>query len=270
MTSMKEIMKQRKSVRTYDGRELAQQDRQALEEYVSALTNPFGVPVHFSLLDMERYNLSSPVIVGEHTYLAAKVAREGQYEIAFGYAFEMACLFALTRGMGTVMLASTLSRDTFEKALEVGENEVMPVASPVGYPAEKRSIREKMMRKGIKADERLPFEKLFFEGTFEKGLAPDAAAPAVIEALEMVRIAPSAANKQPWRAVVDGKKIHFYEAKTMKDSQLGDIQMVDIGIGLAHFELSLKENGVSGAYCIADPGIEEPDNVKYVVTYEME
>ena len=60
------------------------------------------------------------------------------------------------------MLAATISRKAFEKAMEVGDTEVMPAASPVGYPAEKKSIRETMMRKGLQADERMPFGKLFF------------------------------------------------------------------------------------------------------------
>jgi hypothetical protein len=51
--------------------------------------------------------------------------------------------------------------------MAVQPNEVMPVASPVGYPAAKKSIRESLMRKGTRADERLPFEKLFFEGDFD-------------------------------------------------------------------------------------------------------
>lgn len=42
-----------------------------------------------------------------------------------------------------------VSRKTFEKAMEVKDTEVMPAASPVGYPADKRSVRETLMRKGI-------------------------------------------------------------------------------------------------------------------------
>ena len=60
------------------------------------------------------------------------------------------------------MLASTLSRETFEKAMQVQEDEVLPVASPIEYPAKKKSIRESLMRKGLKVDDRISFEKLFF------------------------------------------------------------------------------------------------------------
>ena len=105
--SAKEMIKQRKSVRTFDGKTLSDEDRKNLESYVHSLTNPFGVKVYFRLLDAKEHQLSSPVIVGEHTYLAAKVKKEGNFEIAFGYSFEKACLYAQSLGIGTVMLAAS-------------------------------------------------------------------------------------------------------------------------------------------------------------------
>ena len=264
MTSMKSVMRRRKSVRTFDGQPLSPADREYLRTISTAATNPFDVSVTFRLLDAKTHGLSSPVIVGADTYLAAKAARVPNYEIAFGYSFEKACLLALSRGIGTVMLAASLSRGAFERAMEVHADEVMPVASPVGYAAEKRSIRESLMRKGIRADDRLPFGELFFEGGFDRPLG---AQGAFSEALELMRWAPSAANKQPWRAVVDGDSVHFYEAKSMKDSPLGDIQLVDVGIGLAHFHLALREDGVEGTFSAADPGIPVPNGIRYVISF---
>ena len=259
-----DLIRQRRSVRTFDGRALSAEDRSALEAYLSSLTNPFSVPVTFRLLDAKACGLSSPVIVGAETYLAAKVERVPHFEIAYGYSFEKACLYALSRGMGTVMLAASLSRAAFEKAMALKDGEVMPVASPVGYPAGKRSIRESLMRKGLKADDRKPFDQLFFEGGFGHPL-PQSNPWA--QALEMARWAPSATNGQPWRAVADGDSVHFYEARSMKDSPLGDIQKIDVGIALAHFDMTLEESGVRGAYSFSDPGIPAPENTHYIVTF---
>lgn len=265
--SAKEMIKQRKSVRTFDEKTLSDEDRKNLENYIHSLTNPFDIPIDFRLLDAKEHQLTSPVIVGEHTYLAAKVKKEGTFEIAFGYSFEKACLYAQSLGIGTVMLAASLSRSTFEKAMNVQSDEILPTASPVGYPAEKRSIREKLMRKGLKADERVPFGELFFEGSFDKALTKEAAGE-YAEALEMARLSPSAANKQPWRAVVDGNRVHFYEQKSMKDSALGDIQKVDVGIALCHFDLVMEESGAHGRFSFEDPQIKVPENVYYIVSYE--
>lgn len=265
--SAKDMIRQRKSVRTFDGMSLSDADRKKLEDYINTLTNPFDVPVEFRLLDAKEHNLSSPVIVGENAYLAAKVKREGRYEIAYGYSFEKVCLYALSLGIGTVMLAASLSRSTFEQAMDVKSDEVLPVGSPVGYPSEKRSIRENLMRKGLKADDRIPFGELYFEGTFGRGLTKEAAGD-FAEALEMARLSPSAGNKQPWRAVIDGDKVHFYEKKSMKDSPLGDIQKVDVGIALAHFDMTMEENGLAGSFSFEDPGIKAPAETHYIVTYE--
>ena len=166
--TLKELMQKRRSVRTFDGRPLTDEDRSFIQDTISSLGNPWGISVVFRLLGAKEYGLSSPVIVGAEAYLAAKVERVPNYEIAFGYSFEKACVLALSHGIGTVMLASSLNRPAFEAAMEVGNNEVLPVASPVGYPSDKMSIRETLMRKGIKADIRKPFEDLFFDGSFDK------------------------------------------------------------------------------------------------------
>lgn len=265
----KELIRQRRSVRTFDGRALSDDDRRYMTELLASLDNPWGVPLAFRLLNAKENELSSPVIVGAKEYLAAKVERVPNFEIAFGYGFEKACLRALFRGIGTVMLAASLNRSAFEKAMDVRAGEVMPVASPVGYPEDKMSIRENLMRKGLKADSRKPFESIFFDKTFDKGLDHKGAG-VFADALEAVRLAPSAANGQPWRAVLDGDHVHFYEAKSMKDSPLGDIQKVDIGIALAHFDLVREEDGINGKYEFAYPGIAAPENTHYIVTFRRQ
>ena len=267
--SAKEMIKLRKSVRTFDGKTLSDEDRKNLEKYIHSLTNPFDIPMDFRLLEAKEHDLSSPVIVGEHTYMTAKVKKVDNFEIGYGYSFESACLYALSLGLGTVILAASLSRKTFEAAMNVGKDEALPVASPIGYPAGKRSVRESMMRKGLKADQRMDFGKLFFAGEFGKELHREAAVD-FYEALEMARLAPSATNKQPWRAVVDENRVHFFEAKSLKDSDIGDVQKLDVGIALCHFDLVMKENGFSGQFIFGNPGLKLPENVFYVTTYEKE
>lgn len=264
---VRDAVRRRKSVRSFDGSGLTAGDRAALEEYIKAVKNPFGVPVEFRLLEAKAKGLASPVVAGAEYYLAAKARRGEDFELGFGYSFESACLYAASLGVGTVILAASLNRSAFEKAMELRENEVMPVATPVGYPANKRTIREQLMRAGLKADDRLPFEKLFFDGQYGAGLSPERAGD-FAEALEMVRWAPSATNRQPWRAVVLDGRVHFYEEKTMRDSPLGDVQKVDMGIALAHFDLTMQENGVPGGFAKTDPGLRVPENVYYIMSWE--
>ena len=112
--SAKEMIQKRKSVRFFNGTPLKDSDKDALEQYIQNVSNPFDVPVEFRMLDAKEHGLSSPVIVGTDWYIAAKVTRCKDFEIGYGYSFESACLFAESLGIGTVILAATLSRAAFE------------------------------------------------------------------------------------------------------------------------------------------------------------
>ena len=67
-----ELIRKRRSVRTFDGKPLSMGDRSALETYTMSMTNPFSIPIAFRLLDAKEYGLSSPVIVGADTYLGRR------------------------------------------------------------------------------------------------------------------------------------------------------------------------------------------------------
>ena len=43
---------------------------------------------------------------------------------------------------------------------------------------------------------------------------------------------------------------------------------MDVGIALAHFDLTLGEEGHTGRFFQADPGLACPDNVTYMISYE--
>lgn len=266
--ALKDAVTKRISVRTYKNDTLREEDRRKLEEYLKNIDNPFDIPIDFRFLDGKEHGLTSPVVVGTDLYLGAKAPCVKGVEEAFGYVFEQFVLYAVSLGIGTVWIAGTMDRPAFEKAMEVGENEVMIAVTPIGYPAEKKSMREVMMRKAIKADERLPFETLFFEGSFDKPLAENASGR-YKEMLEMVRLAPSAVNKQPWRVVVCDDMVHFYEKKTMSHGSGTDIQRVDIGIALAHFALAAKEKGMEGQIVVANPEIKHDADTEYIVSYKI-
>jgi nitroreductase len=267
MSGIVDTIQGRRSVRTFENKPLTPEDRAYVEGVIQSIETPFGAPVEFRLLDAAEHGLKSPVIVGVHEYVAAKVERVPGAELALGFAFECFCLRAAERGLGTVMLAASLSRKSFEEGMEVGPGEVMPVASPVGYPAAKLSLRESMMRKAIKSDERLPFSQIFFNGSFNTPLSPSEAG-SFAEPLQMLRLAPSATNKQPWRAVVNGDTAHFFEEHSLKESALGDIQKVDMGIALSHFWLAAQEQGLEGRFITCDPSIAVPQNTEYITSFE--
>ena len=261
-------IKARKSVRTFNDRPIPDEVLAKLEDFTKYDTNPFGVPVTFKFLDRKCDGVSSPVIVGADTYVAAKYRRQEDAELGFGYSFERFVLLATSLGLGTVWLAATIDRKAFERALCVGADEVMPAVTPLGYAADKRSLRETLMRKNMRADDRAPFESLFFRGDFDHPLV-EGEAGGLLEPFQMVRWSPSATNKQPWRLVIDGSKVHFYEHRTKGYAResTGDIQKVDMGIAACHFQIAAEEAGLPGEFLKEDPGLRTPEDTSYVTTF---
>ena len=265
-----ELIRQRRSVRTFDGKALKAEDREKLLSFAAQIGNPYGLPITWRILSAKESRLSSPVISGTDTFIAGKLCRASHAEEAFGFAFERFVLYAQSLGIGTTWIAGTMNRPAFEKAMDLEDGEVMPCVSPLGYPAAKLSLRESLMRKGIKADSRLAFNALFFDGGFDRPLTQEAAGE-LTTPLEMVRWAPSAVNKQPWRVVLNGKTAHFYENKSKGyvDGTGWDIQKIDLGIALYHFTCGLEAQGIDWRLAVTDPGLSAPEGTVYIATIEM-
>lgn len=273
MNDIKKHIKARRSVRSFDGRPLDEATKAQLMAYAKDIQNPFNLPVEFKYLEAKRDGLNCPVVSGTELYVGGKIKNVPNANEAFGYTFEEFILYAQSLGLGTVWLGGTMNRDAYERAMNLAEDEMMPCATPVGYTAQKMSVREIMMRKAIKADERQSFEELFFDGDFTSPLTKEKAG-ALAEPLEMVRLAPSAVNKQPWRVVVADNAAHFYlqrrkgSANKSHQSKL-DMQKVDMGIALCHFALTAKENGLQLTFIQEEPEIARNFEGEYIGTYRV-
>ena len=265
-----EIIRHRRSVRTFDGRALQAEDAEKILAYASALENPYHLPITWRILHAKEHGLSSPVISGTDVYIAGKMKRAPHAEEAFGYAFEQVVIFAETLGVGTTWIAGTMNRSAFEKAMDLAGDEVMPCVSPLGYAA-KMSLRESLMRKGVKADHRKAFSELFFEGSFDHPLTSEKAGD-LARPLELVQWAPSAVNKQPWRVILADNAAHFYEcrSKGYVDKTGWDLQKIDVGIALCHFACGLEELHRTAHLEIADPGIPVPEQTSYIASFLLD
>jgi nitroreductase len=271
MEHIMELVRARRSVRSFDGQPLPPALREQMEGFLAQVPNPYDIPVRFCLLDAAERGLSSPVITGETLYLAARVPRVEHGEEAFGYSFETVVLFAQSLGLGTTWIGGTMNRGSFERAIGLKPEERMPCVSPLGRPAAKMSLREALMRKGAKADSREPFESRFFDGDFGKPLT-EAAAGVLREPLEAVRLAPSAVNRQPWRVVVKDGAAHFYEKRTkgFSSDAAGDLQKVDLGIALCHFDLCARDLGQRPRFLLEDPGLPAPQDCVYLASFVLD
>ena len=118
----------------------------------------------------------------------------------------------------------------------------------------------------------MPVEKLFFDGSFDRPLS-GTMQKETADLIELVRWAPSAVNKQPWRVVRETDRLyHFYEKKDKGyvGDATGDLQKIDVGIALCHFVMGLEEQGKRAAVEVRNPGIAMPQDVEYIASVQTE
>ncbi len=253
--SVIDLIQKRTSVRTYDKRLVEPEKLEQFSRFMSSVQNPFGAQVRFDLAESAEQKIGTyGFIKGAKTYFAGCVKKGAMDMEGFGYAFEHAVLFATALGLGTCWLGGTFKRSTFEERLKPS-GEFLPAVSPIGYAAERKSMTERMVAAGAGARSRKRFGEVFLDGSTMNPLMPEDGA--LKTCLEMVRIGPSASNKQPWRVIVTDGVCHFYalvDKRYAGNTMYGfTMQRVDLGIAACHFELSAKELGLPGGFVVEDP-----------------
>lgn len=272
--SVEEAVVKRYSVRNYKEEDIKDETQSRIESFINSLDNPFGKKINFHYLGNEgmadkKVLGTYGVIKGAKQYIGTTIKLEPMALEALGYELETVMLYLASIDIGTCWLGGTFNREGFAQAMNVGEDELFPIITPYGYPAPKKHVKEIMMRKTIKADHRKEWNELFYKDDFEspltKGEAGNLAFP-----LEMVRLGPSASNKQPWRIVLQDGSCHFYEYKEpgYSDRFPYDIQRIDMGIAAAHFDHAAKEKGLKGTFNIkSEPNITLPEHIEYVFSW---
>lgn len=251
-------MKKRVSVRTYAQSPVEKEKLAALERFVKDNAgNPFGAGVRLAALESEDtpHLGTYGFIRGAKIYLTGCVKKGGHDLEGFGFEFERAVIYLTSLGLGTCWIGGLFTRGAFNDAMKP-QDEYLPAISPVGYAAGKRSLIEKAVAAGAGARKRKDFTELFFEGEFGKPIETDGA---LKTCLEMVRIGPSASNKQPWRALRNESGLHFFlkaDKKYAGNTMFGYcMQRIDMGIAACHFSLAANETGLKGAIELCDPGL---------------
>jgi nitroreductase len=260
MPEITQLIKKRMSCRTYADRPPEEKLLQEFGGLVAAQhAGPFGNKPKFQIITLD---MSSPeqwkklgtygVIKNARLFLAGSIQKGDNAVADYGYCMEVLILQATALGLGTCWMAGTFNASGFAKAISLQGNELLPAISPLGYPADRKSFKEKIFRLAAGSDHRKPWPDIFFNGNFSTPLT-SAQAGKYSEALENVRLAPSASNKQPWRILLDapGNTVHFYLERAV-GYKFRDIliQDADLGIAMSHFELTARELGISGRWQI--------------------
>ncbi|MFC1925817.1 nitroreductase family protein [Chloroflexota bacterium] len=278
MESFIEAIEKRVSVRTYTEQAVEEEQRQQILSLLSANnTGLFGNVIRFELInfsEMERGEVRKlgtyGFIKGAKMYIVcATKGGPGAMEDV-GFCFEKIILGAINLGLGTCWLGGTFRRAGFARRLGISDDEVVPVISPLGYAHRKRRLSESVLRHFVKSDRRKPWEELFFDVNIKTPLTRDNSGK-YIAPLECVRLGPSASNKQPWRIIRqrDPAIFRFYLRRNKGYGMAYegvDLQRIDMGIALCHFELAARETGITGNWEVEEPDIH-PGKLQYILSW---
>jgi len=277
--SIIEIIRERTSRRSFTPQPVEAEKLGALRDCFTALEGPFGGTARFVILDTTGWGEGKINALGTYgTIQGARLfivglIRRGEHDMEdFGYQFEKVILRATDLGLGTCWIGGIFNRSRFADKAGICEDEVLPAISPLGYATPKRGVADSIIRWSAGSRNRRPWRELFFHGSFEMTLT-ESAAGRYLDPLEMLRLGPSASNRQPWRVIKEpGRDIfHLYLRRSKGYDRLikaVDLQRLDLGIAMSHFELTARELGLVGRWEKMPPSFSRlPERTEYLQSW---
>ncbi|MFX0145559.1 MAG: nitroreductase family protein [Candidatus Hodarchaeota archaeon] len=280
--SIIDIIRERTSRRTYSGKPLENDIRHKVIKILEinpseSPFNNYAGEVRFKLVSIPEFEPSEKkklgtygFIKGAQDFIVGAVKKSQFCREHYGYLMETIILTATDLGLGTCWLGGFFNRSLFSSKINRTSDEIIPAITPIGYP-DQRTVKEKIIRSFAKADKRLPWHKLFFIGSPKDPIIKEEIGD-YSKLLEMVRISPSAGNKQPWRIIkaFDRNTFHFYtiNPKDGRFMQYSKFRPVDIGIAICHFDLTAKELEIKGNWALENPQILGTEDLIYKITWK--
>lgn len=279
-----DLIQQRFSCRKYRKEPIPGEIQEKLREYMAQLcVGPFGTPMRFDLITAE--DQDGKALRGLGTYGFIQGARgfvvgalvDGRQNLEeYGYRMEQIVLTSTDLGLGTCWLGGTFTRSTFARKISLEEGERIPAILAIGMMQDEGSARNGVIRQYVAGQRRIPWEDLFFDGTWGVPISHERAGT-YAAVLKNVRLGPSASNKQPWRIVRTDEAFHFFLQRTKgyrnvmtRLVHIDDMQRLDMGIAMCHFELSAQELRLQGNWGFVDHGVDLPDDqIEYLVSWVL-
>lgn len=256
-----DAIRARKSVRNYSGG-LTGPQSEALAQAIAASGSPFGGAYTMCLAHFDKEGPEKPgtygVIRGATDYLLMAVdTGDEASQLGAGYAMEQVVLAATAMGLGTCWIGGTFKGGDFNRGRSWPAGQSLKIISPVGEPSGRKSLLERVAHAALRSGARKAFGKLFSAGRFGTPLAEDSTFG---RALEMMRLAPSSTNSQPWRALEQNGTVHFYSATDNAYS------LTDMGIGLCHFVGVEQQYGHDGRFA-REAAAPQEAGLRYITSY---
>jgi len=272
--SVAELVRARRSSRSYRPEPIAEDAVREIEEAAQSLQKGLsGEPARFGLVrwsDEARREMrlgDYGIIARPRNFLVGAIRQSDTAHASYGYLLEHLVLKATDLGLGTCWLGYYDPR--FTGAFRPGPEEVMPAIIVVGPTDRSPGLKDRLVHSVVGATRRRNWSDLFSDRKFGMPLAAEAAGP-YAEPLEMLRLAPSAGNKQPWRVVrgADAGCFHFFLKPVSARYDQRRLHDVDLGIAMCHFDLSCRGSGLAGKWVRSAPDLEMPAGLRYIFSWQ--
>ena len=247
-----EIIKRRKSCRTFNQILLNTSDKKVLEDFIGENIDLIGEEkIDLRIIEKKENNkrmeINYGMIKGHNTYLLGTARSSPDSRVHYGYLAEKVVLKATEIGIATCWIG--YFDDTYFNEVSIGRGYEIPSIVILGYPKHKQTSLDKLARFASNASQRMNWERLFFNYKSRSPLNPNLIQE-YSDSLEMVRLAPSSGNTQPWRIFFDDsiREFHFFKKPTSRRYEEKGLHDIDLGIALSHFELTSLYNNLSGTW----------------------
>jgi hypothetical protein len=215
----------RKSIRHFKNEKLEWNIISDILEYANKLPMLIeGITVEFKLVSNieAKQGFGSPFSTKAPYYLCISSEEKEDYLLNAGYLMEQMNLYITSKDLGASFVVSgpghglkSTMKYTYVTALAFGKTS------------------SELYRDSSKAN-RLPENELI---VYKEEVTPD-----IKQVLAAARLAPSTYNSQPWRFVVNKKRIHVFAKKNLLLARaLDNNKMIDMGIMMANLLLAAEE-----------------------------
>ncbi len=280
-----EVISKRFSCRTFQPEPISIEKRSALNDFINSVSpGPFGSKPAFYLAAASTEDSHSLKELGTYGFIKdptgfiiGTIDNDKNCLEDYGYLMEKIILFATSIDIGTCWLGGSFTRSSFARKINCENGENIPAVTAIGEIIDQQQARNGLIRRQVGADKRLDWQNLFFNENFSRSLGKDEAGKWALP-LEMVRISPSASNKQPWRILRKEQLFHFFLQRTKgyRENSLtrflgvADMQKIDMGIAMCHFELTANEMKLPGSWVLDDPQLNLIDTLmEYCVSWKI-
>jgi nitroreductase len=270
-----ETIKKRKSCRTFSHFAITPADKKNLESFI--IENNKGLEnevVNFRIIernnDDKQMRLDYGMIKGHNTYILGKTKSTAASKVNYGYLMEKIVLKATEMNLSTCWIG--VFDSTYFDKIPIEDGFIIPGILIIGYSDIKQTYQDKLLRISVSATKRKNWDKLFFNYQLKTPLIPEFVKK-YSDSLEMVRLAPSSGNTQPWRVFFDNtaNEFHFYKEPINKRYELIGLHDIDMGIAMSHFDLTSLQNGLSGRWFKhAKEDVDSFDELQYIMTWKCE